>query len=111
VLDIRVTEKNGVAVLEVQGRIDSSTAGELGEALTSVIDDGYNQVVLDIAGVDYMSSAGLRELVSALKKLRNTSGDMRIAQVKERVYEVLELSGLHTIFQIFDSQAEAIRSF
>ncbi len=110
-LDIRISDTNQVAIVEAQGRIDSNTAHELGDALTQVIDNGYSQVVLDIAGVDYMSSAGLRELVSALKKVRNDNGDMRITRVTERVYEVLELSGLHTIFQLFETQAEAVNSF
>lgn len=110
-LDIRISQASPVAVVEAQGRIDSNTAHELGEALSQVIEGGCSQIVLDIAGVDYMSSAGLRELVSALKKVRGEDGDMRIARVTERVYEVLELSGLHSIFQFFDSPSEAVSSF
>ena len=110
-LETRVLNKNDVIVIEVQGRVDSSNAGELGEVLAGVIDDGQHQLVLDLGAVDYMSSAGLREMVAALKKLRNRDGDMRIAQVTERVYDVLELSGLNTIFQIFENQAEAVSSF
>lgn len=110
-LDIRILDTSQVVVVEAQGRIDSNTAHELGSTLSQVIDSGNSQIVLDIAGVDYMSSAGLRELVAALKKVRNLNGDMRIARVSERVYEVLELSGLHTIFRLFDTQAEAINSF
>ncbi len=110
-LDIRVSNQGRVMVVEVNGRIDSSTAGELGEALNHVIEDGRFQVVLDIAGVDYMSSAGLRELVAAAKKMRREEGDLRLARVNERVYEVLELTGLHTNIQFFDSPAEAVRSF
>jgi anti-sigma B factor antagonist len=112
VLDIQVSQTNNqITLVTAQGRIDSSTAGDLGAALTSVIDGGQHRIVLDIGGVDYMSSAGLREMVSALKKVRGADGDMRIAQVTERVYDVFELSGLNTIFQIFDSQAEALGSF
>ncbi len=111
-LEIQVTTTNNqIALVIAQGRIDSSTAGDLGSALTQVIDDGQTRIVLDIGGVDYMSSAGLRELVAALKKVRGDNGDMRIAQVTERVSEVFELSGLNTIFQIFDSQSEALGSF
>jgi anti-anti-sigma factor len=111
VLDIRISDTNQVAIVEAQGRIDSNTAHELGSALTHVIDDGYSQIVLDIAGVDYMSSAGLREMVAASKKVQNINGDIRISRVTERVYEVMEIPGLHTIFQMFDSQAEAVNSF
>jgi anti-sigma B factor antagonist len=112
VLEIQITETTEhIALVTAEGRIDSSTAGDLGSALTRVINDGQTRIVLDIGGVDYMSSAGLREMVSALKKVRAGDGDMRIAQVTERVYEVFELSGLSTIFQIFDSQSEALASF
>ncbi len=110
-LEFNVSYQQQVAVVGAQGRIDSSTAGQLGEVLSQVIEDGHTQLVLDIGGVDYMSSAGLRELVTALKKLRAKDGDMRIAQVSERVYEVLELSGLSTIFEIFKDPTEAANSF
>ena len=103
-LDILVSVQAQVAVVSVRGRVDSSTAGQLGE-------DEYYQIVLDIGGVDYMSSAGLREIVNALKKTRANGGDVRIAQVNERVYEVLELSGLNTLLQFFDSAAEAAGSY
>lgn len=110
-LDIQVSAQAQVAIVSVQGRVDSSTAGQLGEALNGVIGDDFYQIVLDIGGVDYMSSAGLREIVNALKKTRAHDGDVRIAQVNERVYEVLELSGLNTLLQFFDSSTEAAGSY
>jgi anti-anti-sigma factor len=111
VLQVDISENQQIAVVAAQGRIDSSTAGDLGTALQQVIDEGHTRIVLDVGGVDYMSSAGLREIVLALKQVRKDNGDMRMAQVSERVYEVLELSGLNTIVQIFDSQADAVGSF
>jgi anti-sigma B factor antagonist len=58
-----------------------------------------------------MSSAGLRELVNALKKLKRVAGDLRIAQPSKRVREVMEMAGLDTIFLIFETSAEAVESF
>ncbi len=109
--DIYVSDQNQVKLVEVKGRIDSSNAGELGEALTGVLDDGALKMVIDLSAVDFMSSAGLRELVSALKRIRREQGDIRLAQPSERVHEVLEMAGLNTIFQIYPSQSEAIGSF
>jgi anti-anti-sigma factor len=57
-----------------------------------------------------MSSAGLREIVNALKKVK-PSGDVRIAQPTERVREVLDMAGLSTILQIFNAQSDALESF
>jgi anti-sigma B factor antagonist len=58
-----------------------------------------------------MSSAGLRELVNALKKVKRANGDLRLAQPSRRVREVMEMAGLDTIFLIFETSAEAVESY
>lgn len=111
-LEIRVTERDGVTLVEVTGRVDSTNAEQLGDALTSEIEAGHTQIVLDLAAVEYMSSAGLREIVSALKRAkRGVGGDVRIAQPSYRVREVLEMAGLDTILQIYPTQVEAVGSY
>lgn len=110
-VDITISGRDQVTLIEVQGRIDSMTAYQLGEALSQVIEGGNSYVVLDLASVDYMSSAGLRELVNGLKAAKRASGDLRLAQPSDRVREVLEMAGLNTIFRIFASQNDAIRSY
>jgi anti-sigma B factor antagonist len=113
--DITITHKElkRIALLEVQGRVDSTTASELGAALNKTIEDGKNRIVLDLREVEYMSSAGLREMVSALKRVQNIAGtgDLRLASPSDRVREVLELAGLDEIFKIFDTQVDAVGSF
>ncbi|MBX3064004.1 MAG: STAS domain-containing protein [Anaerolineae bacterium] len=110
-MDISVSEMKRVTLVEVNGRIDSTNAGKLGEALNEQIDAGRHQIVADLGRVDYMSSAGLRELVSAVKKLRKLNGDLRVASPSPRVREVLDLAGLDAIFQVFPTQVEAVGSF
>jgi anti-sigma B factor antagonist len=110
-IDIRVSEVDAVTLFEVNGRVDSTNAGEMGEALTHAIEAGSTQIVLDLSRVSYMSSAGLRELVSAFKKVRSAAGDMRIAQPSVRVQEVMEMAGLDTVFQIFPTQVDAVGSY
>lgn len=110
--DISVSAYDHVTLVEVKGRVDSSNADELGEVLNREIEDGHTQIVLDLAGVEYMSSAGLREIVSALKRAkRGTGGDVRLAQPSYRVREVLEMAGLDTILQIYPTQVEAVSSY
>lgn len=110
-VDVTVSEKENVALVEVNGRIDSMTASQFGQGLIEPINNGHTNIVLDMAGVDYMSSAGLREIVNALKKVRREKGDLRIAQPSDRVFEVIEMAGLDTILQIFDTQVEALSSY
>ncbi|MEO8611980.1 MAG: STAS domain-containing protein [Chloroflexota bacterium] len=109
-MNINVSEHDSVTLVEVSGRIDSMNANQLGEALSNTIDGGHLNMVLDLANVEYMSSAGLREIVSALKKVRG-KGDVRLAQPSHRVREVLEMAGLDTIFQIYPTQAGAVGSY
>lgn len=111
VMEINASEMRRVRLFEVSGRVDSSNAGELGQELDRAIDDGNTNLVLDLGGVEYMSSAGLREMVRVLKRVKRTGGDLRIANPSERVREVLELAGLDTIFEIYATQVEAVGSF
>lgn len=110
-VDIHISGRGQVTLIEVQGRVDSLTANQLGEALNKELDNSNVHVVLDLSSVDYMSSAGLREIVTGLKKAKRASGDLRLAKPSDRVREVLEMAGLDTIFRIFPTQDDAIESF
>jgi anti-sigma B factor antagonist len=110
-LVINVSGMDNSSVVGVNGRVDSMSANQLGDALSNVIDDGHVKLVLDLSGVEYMSSAGLREIVTALKKVKRASGDLRLAQPSDRVREVLEMAGLDTIIRIFPTQGDAINSY
>ncbi len=112
-LHVGTKEIKRVVLIELSGRVDSTTASKLGEALSGAIDDGKSRLVLDLTAVEYMSSAGLREIVAALKRVQNLAGtgDLRLASPSDRVREVLELAGLDEIFKIYDSQIDAVGSF
>jgi anti-sigma B factor antagonist len=111
-LTINTSVLKRVCLIEADGRVDSTTADVLGNALNQAIEDGKRQLVLDLSKVEYMSSAGLREMVSALKRVKGpTGGDLRLASPSERVKEVLDLAGLDEIFEIYDTQVEAVGSF
>lgn len=110
-MNVTVSEMRRVTLIEVNGRVDSTNAGKLGEALNEQIDAGRNQIVLDLSSVEYISSAGLREMVAAAKRVRNSNGDLRIASPSPRVKEVLDLAGLNMVFQVFTTQVEAVGSF
>lgn len=110
-IDVNISRIENVTLVEAIGRVDSMNANQLGEALSDQITNGNLMLVLDLSGVDYMSSAGLREIISALKKVKRASGDLRLAQPSDRVREVLEMAGLDTIFQIYSTQDEAVASY
>ncbi|MCA9915277.1 MAG: STAS domain-containing protein [Anaerolineae bacterium] len=110
-IETNVADHGDVTLVAISGRVDSMNASQFGEALSTQIDGGNVQIVLDLSSVEYMSSAGLREIVNSLKKVKRAQGDLRLAQPSQRVREVLEMAGLDTIFRIYDTQSEAVHSF
>lgn len=110
-MKIEVQSLKRVELMTVSGRIDSSNANEFDEALNNLTDNGEYQLVLNMSGVEYTSSAGLRALVSALRECKKHSGDLRLSDPSDRVREVLDLAGLTTLFEVFDDDVSAVGSF
>ncbi|MDD4856680.1 MAG: STAS domain-containing protein [Candidatus Krumholzibacteria bacterium] len=100
-----------VSVLSVQGYVDTTTSAELEESLKRLLKKGRYNIVVDLAGVNYISSAGWGIFISEIKSIRENGGDLKLASMIGDVYEVFELLEFQTILQSFDSLEEAIKSF
>ena len=99
-------------LLKVEGRVDHDTAPALEKHIESVFKKGQYHLVVDFSGVDYISSAGLRVLVSALKKARRFNrGDVRLAALSSRTKDAIELVGFNRLFKIYDTAVDAVGSF
>lgn len=110
-MDISTNEEGRVSVMKVNGRVDSATAPDLESALKKLVEGDKSRIVLDLADVEYMSSAGLRAMVSTLKAVKRVNGDLRLASPSPRVEEVLRLAGLTSIFSIYPNPKDAVSSF
>ena len=97
-MDIKKTKNDTTLTLAIQGRIDTTTAPQLEAELRSDI-DGVTELYLDFTGVEYISSAGLRVLLSA-QKLMSRQGKMALSHVNESVMEVFEVTGFSDILTI-----------
>jgi anti-anti-sigma factor len=99
-------------ILRVSGRVDAETAPNLEKQINKVFNKGQHHLVVDLGGVDYISSAGLRVLVTSLKKSRRYNrGDVRLAALSTRLKEAFQLVGFNKLFQIFDEVEDAAGSF
>ena len=110
-MQISSRELKRVNVVSVSGRVDSAAAPDLEKTLQGLIDDRRNQIVVELAEVEYMSSAGLRALVSALKASKKGGGEVVIARPSPRVREVIDLAGLTPVFTMYDDTLEAVGAF
>ena len=112
VLAIASREVDGVTVLELSGRI---TLGEgsvqLRDAIRDLIGKGQRNILLDVGEVSYIDSSGLGELVSAYTTARNQGAKLKLLKLTKKVHDLLQLTKLYTVFDIYDDEASAIASF
>jgi anti-sigma B factor antagonist len=101
-----------ISVVEVRGRI---TVGEgnimLREVVTGLVENGKKRIVLNLQGVEYVDSGGLGELVRTHTTLQKEGGQLKIANVNQRVQELLKVTSLHKVFDVHKDEASAVQSF
>lgn len=110
-MKVTTTQSENTAVAAVNGRVDSANAKDLDQELSKIIDGGVNQLVVDCSELSYISSAGLRALLVAIKKTNAAGGGVAMCQVPPHIREVLEVSGFTRLTKVFDTPAEAEASF
>ncbi len=98
-------------LVRVTGRIDSNTSPQLSKALESILEQGRFKIVLDMSGVDFISSAGLRVLISTQKTCKKWNrGELVLAGVPQRIKDVMDLAGFVPLFRFYDTAVEAVGS-
>jgi len=101
-----------VVVLEPKGKImGGPDATLLHDQLHDLIKENQKNVVIDLAKVDWMNSTGLGILISGLTTLRNNGGELKLANVTEKIESLLTITKLITVFENYDSVEEAVGSF
>lgn len=99
-------------VVKVTGRVDSATAPKLAEELSRINDLGHFKIVLDFSNLEFISSAGLRVLISTLKNCkRYNRGDLVLAGLPGNILSVFDLAGFTSIFKIYNDVLTAVGSF
>lgn len=105
-MQVQTVKIDEYAIVTISGRIDATTSPELEDELLKLIDDGTNYVILDMADVPYLSSAGLRILLLAVKQLYS-NGQLGLCNLQESVLEIIEMAGFSNFMSIFDTRQEA----
>lgn len=101
-----------VVVLDLKGRI---TLGEgdqlLKDKVNSLVNQGRKRIVLNLAGVPYIDSAGLGEIVGSYTTVSRQGGSLKLLNLTKKITDLLAITKLLTVFETFDSEDEAVRSF
>ncbi len=110
-IKIELIDVQNILVVAVTGQVNSVTAAQLGEELQRAAEQGKYNIVLDFGNVEYISSAGLREVLSGVERAQKGGGDLYIANPSERVMDLLKLTGLDDELHIFATREEAVQGF
>lgn len=100
-----------VAIVELYGYLDASTANELDNLLARLLEEGYTKIVLNCAGLEYISSAGLGVFMGHIESYRAVGGDLRFCSLRERIATIVEMLGFPLIFHFFPDCQTAEASY
>ncbi|HKF46201.1 MAG TPA: STAS domain-containing protein [Terracidiphilus sp.] len=113
-MDVKMStrEAKGIAIIDLSGRI---TLGEACAAVRAEIQDqlghGYKKILLNLGNVTYIDSAGLGELTAAYTSVKNREGVLKLVNLTKRVHDLMQITKLYTVFDVFDDEKSAAASF
>jgi anti-anti-sigma factor len=107
----RTGPDNTLTLLTLSGTIETTNASGLEETLARIINDKCYRIVVDLAGVKYISSAGWGIFISEIKRIRRNGGDIKLASMTPEVREVFELLEFNSILKPFNDREAAVNDF
>ena len=110
-LEIRETDREGIAILSLKGRLTVGEASLIREKVNEVVARGTKNVIFDLGGVDYIDSTGLGSMVICYTTIKKAGGALKLLNLNKRNIELLLLTKLHTIFEVFSTEQDAVNSF
>ncbi len=100
-----------VTVIEIFGELDAHTAPKLEEEFQQLIRQKNVQIIVNGSGLEYISSAGLGVFMAYIEDIRSHGGDIKISNLKPKVYNVFDLLGFPTLYDILDTENDALEQF
>ena len=107
-MNISESKQGNVTILKVQGKLDAMSSPELDKRLAGLVENGTRQIALDLAGLEYVSSAGLRVFLSAAKRLQQVQGKLALANLSAQVQQIFDIAGFESILPVFKTVNEAV---
>lgn len=108
---IATRQTDNVSILDISGELDAHTASHLENALKSLIDKESYAIIVNCSGLDYIASAGLGVFMAYIEDVRSLGGDIKLTNMNDRVYNVFDLLGFPTLYDILEDEKEALESF
>jgi anti-sigma B factor antagonist len=100
-----------IGILNIQGFLDAHTAPDFENELQDLIKENYFNIIVNLDGLQYISSAGLGVFMGVIEDIRNNGGDLKICCAAPKVFKVFDLLGFPSLYEFFNSEEEAVKQF
>lgn len=113
-MSLRATHRDAgpITVVELGGRITLGDGSALlRRTIRGLLDDQRKRILLNLADVDYIDSSGIGELVSGFTAVKNQGGELKLLNLTKKVRDLLQITKLYTVFEVFTEESVALRSF
>lgn len=110
-LEIQRREHEGVVIFDLKGRLTVGEASNLREKVNECVKEGKNKIILNLEDVDYIDSTGLGGMVICFTTVKKSGGALKLLNLTKRNIELIVLTKLHTVFEVFSDEQDAVNSF
>lgn len=104
-------DQDTISIVYLKGYLDAHTAHDFEKVLQQLVDEKRVRIIVNMADLTYISSAGLGVFMGFIEDVRSQEGDIKLAELAEKVYRVFDLLGFPVLYEIFEKEAEAIDKF
>jgi anti-anti-sigma factor len=108
-MNVLISSAGDYTVISVEGRIDTTNANEFEKQMLDVIDGGSSRIILNCAGLNYISSSGLRVFLIVQKKMSAIKVQFRLSNLQPGIKEIFDISGFSSIFSVYPDQDAAVK--
>jgi anti-sigma B factor antagonist len=109
---MQTREVQGIMIIDLSGRIIMGEAcAAIRDEIRDQLSQGFKKILLNLENVSYIDSAGLGELTAAFTSVRNREGDLKLMNLTKRIHDLMQITKLYTVFDVFDDEKAALASF
>ena len=111
-LKLNSREVKDIVIIDVSGRLTmGESVAEIRDEIHDQVGQGVHKILLNLAEVTYIDSAGLGELTASFTSMKNRGGQLKLLNLTKRVHDLMQITKLYTVFDVFDDEKQAVASF
>ena len=110
-MSLNIEDKGNVKIVKLSGKLDVNLSMSIESELEQLVDSGSNNIILELSGVEYLSSSGIRVLISIMRKIKDNNGRLVLSSITDIIKKILKTVELEDLFEVYENVDEALASF